>query len=704
MTPHDLTTIPVGELTVNEAEIELARLAMEISYHNDLYHNKDVPEISDEDFDALKRRNIAIEAHFPLSVRTFPLSTVVDSPTDKVGARVTTGFDKITHAKPMLSLDNVFSKDELEDFLDGIRRFLKELSDPDQILDMVAEPKIDGVSISLRYEHGKLVKAATRGDGIVGEDVTANARTVADIPHELPAGVPEILEVRGEVYMSRADFVALNKRQEETGDKVFANPRNAAAGSLRQLDSSITAKRSLSFFAYAYGEISGGIQSLATDHFKFLMLLKSWGFPTTPQFKLCKNLAHCIQYYNDTGEMRPQLDYDIDGIVYKVNRYDWQERLGFLSRAPRWAIAHKFPAEKAVTTLKAISIQVGRTGVLTPVAELEPTALAGVVVSRATLHNSDYITEKDIRVGDRVRIQRAGDVIPQVIKVVDDGQHSTRQVYDFPDTCPVCDSHAIREDGEAATRCTGGLVCSAQAHERLKHFVSRNALDIKGLGGKHIVTFFDEGLIKTPGDIFKLTAVHLEGREGWKDKSIQNLIAAIDAKRTIDMPRFVFALGIRHVGQATARLLAKQYGYMDRLRSAMNDARVIGSEALEELLSIDGIGMAMAGDLVEFFAEPHNQDVLDDLLSAVTVEAFVAPSTDGSPVAGKTVVFTGTLETMSRGEAKAKAESLGAKVSGSVSKKTDIVVAGPGAGSKEKRARELGLEVLSEEAWVKLIS
>lgn len=704
MTPHDLTAISVDQLTVDEADIELARLAKEISYHNNLYHNKDAPEISDEDFDALKRRNIEIEAHFPLSVRTFPLSTVVDSPTDKVGARVTAGFDKITHAKPMLSLDNVFSEGELENVFDGIRRFLKELSDPDQSLDMVAEPKIDGVSISLRYEHGTLVQAATRGDGIVGEDVTANAHTVADIPHELPAGVPEILEVRGEVYMSRADFVALNKSQEAKGEKVFANPRNAAAGSLRQLDSSITAKRSLSFFAYAFGEISGGIQSLTTDHFMFLMLLKSWGFPPTPHFKLCKNLAHCIQYYNDTGEMRSQLDYDIDGIVYKVNRYDWQERLGFASRAPRWAIAHKFPAEKAETTLNAISIQVGRTGVLTPVAELEPTALAGVVVSRATLHNRDYITEKDIRVGDRVRIQRAGDVIPQVINVVDDGQHATRPVYDFPVTCPVCDSHAMREDGEAATRCTGGLVCSAQAHERLKHFVSRNAFDIKGMGGKHIVTFFDEGLIKTPGDIFKLTAAQLEGREGWKDKSIQNLIAAIDAKRTIDMPRFVFALGIRHVGQATSRLLAKQYGDMDRLRSTMNDARVIGSEALEELLSIDGIGMAMAGDLVEFFAEPHNQDVLDDLLRAVSVEAFVAPSTDGSPVAGKTVVFTGTLETMSRGEAKAKAESLGAKVSGSVSKKTDIVIAGPGAGSKEKRARELGLEVLSEEAWVALIS
>lgn len=688
---HDVL---VDELTVDEADKELARLAKEIQKHDALYHAKDAPQITDAEYDALRQRNTAIEARFPLSVRP-------DSPTHKVGAPAAAGFNKVKHAKPMLSLGNVFSEEELEDFLAGIRRFLKELSDPEVALDMVAEPKIDGLSISLRYEHGKLVQAATRGDGVEGEDVTANARTVSDIPHELPAGVPDVLEVRGEVYMAKADFFALNERQLDKGDKVFANPRNAAAGSLRQLDSTITARRPLRFFAYAWGEVSAADWPTHAD---FIEHLKAWGFSVNPFTKVCASVADIVAHYEHIGVERAGLDYDIDGVVYKVNRLDWQERLGFVSRAPRWAIAHKFPAEKAETILNAITIQVGRTGVLTPVAELEPITVGGVVVSRATLHNSDYIAEKDIRIGDRVRIQRAGDVIPQVIEVIDDGKHAARNAYDFPKVCPVCDSHAVREEGEAATRCTGGLVCSAQAHERLKHFVSRNAFDIEGLGGKHITSFFDDRLIKTPGDIFRLDAQMLDGREGWKDKSIQNLIAAIGAKRTIDMPRFVFALGIRHVGQATARLLAKQYGDMERLRSAMEDARVIGSEALEELLSIDGIGKAMADDLVEFFAEPHNQEVLDDLLGSVTVEAFVAPATDGSPVAGKTVVFTGTLETMSRGEAKAKAESLGAKVSGSVSKKTDIVVAGPGAGAKEKKARELGLEVLSEDEWVALVA
>ena len=564
----------------------------------------------------------------------------------------------------------------------------------------MAEPKIDGLSISLRYEHGKLVNAATRGDGVVGEDVTANARTVSDIPQILPKGVPDVLDVRGEVYMSKADFFALNERQLAKGKKIFANPRNAAAGSLRQLDSSITEKRPLSFFAYAWGDVS---VETWTTHGEFIQLLKTWGFCVNPMTKICGGVDQALAQYVHIGEQRPHLDYDIDGVVYKVNRLDWQHRLGFVARAPRWAIAHKFPAEKAETVLNEISIQVGRTGVLTPVAELEPITVGGVVVSRATLHNSDYIVEKDIRVGDRVRIQRAGDVIPQVIEVVDDGQHAQRDVFAFPSNCPICDSHAVREDGEAATRCTGGLICSAQAHERLKHFVSRNAFDIDGLGGKHVVAFYDDGLIKSPGDIFRLTPEMLHKREGWKEKSILNLMAALDAKRTIDMPRFVYALGIRHVGQATARLLAKQYGTMDRLRQAMLDARVIGSDALEELLSIDGIGKAMADDLVGFFDEPHNAQVLEDLLASVTVESFQAPSTKGSPVAGKTVVFTGSLETMSRGEAKAKAETLGAKVSGSVSKKTDIVIVGPGAGAKEKKARDLGLRVLSEQEWTILI-
>ena len=693
MTPEALAKLPVEQLTALEADQELARLAKEIKKHDDLYHAKDAPEISDADYDALRQRNDAIEARFPLSVRS-------DSPSKRVGAPVAAGFKKVRHAKPMLSLGNVFSEAELEDFLSGIRRFLKELSDPAVALEMIAEPKIDGLSISLRYEQGKLVRAATRGDGEEGEDVTANARTVADIPQTLPAGVPDLLEVRGEVYMSKADFLALNERQVAAGDKPFANPRNAAAGSLRQLDSAITAPRPLKFFAYAWGAVS------AMDwktHGAFLDCLKAWGFVVNPLTKVCATVADIVAHFEHIGAARAGLDYDIDGVVYKVNRLDWQDRLGFVSRAPRWAIAHKFPAEKAETILNAISIQVGRTGVLTPVAELESITVGGVVVSRATLHNADYILEKDIRVGDHVRIQRAGDVIPQVIEVVDDGHHADRPRFEFPTACPVCGSHAMREKDEAATRCTGGLVCPAQAHERLKHFVSRNAFDIEGLGGKHIVSFFDDGLIKTPGDIFRLTPERLNGREGWKDKSIHNLMSAIQTKRTIDMPRFVFALGIRQVGQATARLLAKQYGSMERLREAMQGARIIGSEALEELLSIDGIGRAMADDLVEFFAEPHNQEVLDDLLHFVTVEPFSAPSTEGSPVGGKTIVFTGTLETMSRGEAKAKAESLGAKVSGSVSAKTDIVVAGPGAGSKEKRARELGLQVLSEAEWVALI-
>jgi len=687
----DLRAVPVDELTSVEADQELEALAREIKEHDQRYYQDDAPTVSDAAYDALRQRNVAIEARFPLSVRP-------DSPTHRVGAAPSSGFGKIKHAKPMLSLGNVFDEEELQDFIDGIRRFLKELNDnPDTPLALVAEPKIDGLSISLRYEHGKLVQAATRGDGMVGEDVTTNARHVGDIPQSLSDGVPDVLEVRGEVYMSKSDFFALNQRQEDKGGKVFANPRNAAAGSLRQLDSTVTAGRPLKFFAYAYGEVS---ETPWLTHGDFIDLLKEWGFAVNPYTRVCNGIEDVMAHYDTIQDHRAELDYDIDGVVYKVNRLDWQQRLGFVSRAPRWAIAHKFPAEKAVTIVKDITIQVGRTGVLTPVAELEPITVGGVVVSRATLHNADYICDLDIRIGDHVRIQRAGDVIPQVLEVVDDGGHGGRVPYVFPALCPVCDSHAIREDGEAATRCTGGLVCPAQAHERLKHFVSRNAFDIEGLGGRHIVAFFDDGLIKTPGDIFRLRADMLAEREGWKDKSIQNLLDAINAKRTIEMPRFVFALGIQQVGQATARLLAKQYGSMAALRTAMEGARITGSEALEELLSIDGIGASMAKDLVEFFAEPHNNQVLEDLLESVTVEKFAAPSTEGSPVAGKTVVFTGILETMSRGEAKAKAEALGAKVSGSVSKKTDYVIAGPGAGSKEKKARELGLIVMSEHDWV----
>ncbi|MBF0248553.1 MAG: NAD-dependent DNA ligase LigA, partial [Alphaproteobacteria bacterium] len=578
MTPEDLRKLPVSQMTVDEAEADLAALAKEIREHDRRYYQDDAPTVTDAEYDALRQRNAAIERRFPLSVRP-------DSPTGRVGAAPASGFKKIRHAKPMLSLGNVFDEDELQDFLDGIRRFLKELSDnPDIPLDMVAEPKIDGLSISLRYEHGRLVQAATRGDGAEGEDVTANAHTLADIPQTLPDGVPDVLEVRGEVYMSKTDFLALNDRQAERGEKTFANPRNAAAGSLRQLDAAITARRPLRFFAYAYGEVSA--VDWAT-HGQFIERLKAWGFQVNPFTRVCDGIDHILAHYETIQAHRAELDYDIDGVVYKVDRLDWQERLGFVSRAPRWAVAHKFPAEKAETIVRDITIQVGRTGVLTPVAELEPVTVGGVVVSRATLHNADYIRALDIRVGDRVRIQRAGDVIPQVLDVVEDGFHDDRDVYVFPAACPVCGSHAVREEGEAATRCTGGLVCAAQAHERLKHFVSRDAFDIEGLGGKHVAAFFEAGLIKTPGDIFRLTPEMLDGREGWKDKSIENLMAAIAAKRRIDMPRFVHALGIRQVGQATARLLAKHYGSFAHLRDAMTAARVIGSEAMENLLSID---------------------------------------------------------------------------------------------------------------------
>lgn len=694
-----LRAVPVDDMTEFDAHLELKNLAKEIADHDRHYHQHDAPVISDADYDALRQRNDAIEARFPHLVRP-------DSPSKRVGAPVAQGFGKITHAKPMLSLGNVFSDEELADFIDGVRRFLKELKDdPDKPLEMVAEPKVDGLSLSILYVDGKLKQAATRGDGVTGEDVTANVLTIDAIPKTIPGDAPSELEVRGEVYMSKPDFQALNMRQEERGEKAFANPRNAAAGSLRQLDSSVTARRPLKFFAYAVRDDDSGI---AATHWGWFENLAAWGFPVNPDARVCPDLAALEAYYQDLEAKRPTLDYDIDGIVYKVNALDWQRRLGTVSRAPRWAIARKFPAEQARTRVNEIRIQVGRTGVLTPVAELEPVTVGGVVVSRATLHNADYIAEKDIREGDTVVIQRAGDVIPQVVEVVPDAAHADRAAFVFPDTCPECDSHAVREEGEAATRCTGGLVCPAQAVERLKHFVSRDAFDIEGLGGKHVEGFLQDGLIATPGDIFRLQADHgdaIRGREGWGDKSADNLFAAIEQRRTIPLERFIYALGIPQVGQATAKMLARHYTSLDHWREQMIAAKEIGSDALENLLSIDGIGASMAADVTAFFDEPHNMAVLDDLqgLLREVVDAE-APSTDGSPVAGKTVVFTGTLETMTRSEAKAGAETLGAKVAGSVSKKTDFVVVGPGAGSKEKKARELGLEVLSEQEWLALIS
>jgi DNA ligase (NAD+) len=690
----DLSKTEPSNLLPMEASSELERLANLIAVHDEAYHQNDAPTITDADYDALRRRNDEIEALFPHLVRK-------DSPASRVGAAVKDGFSKVTHAKPMLSLGNAFSDEDISEFFDRIRRFLSMAAD--QGVEVVGEPKIDGLSVSARYEQGKLVQAATRGDGATGENITANMRTVADLPQVIDApDVPDILEVRGEVYMSKADFSALNERQIAAGLKPFANPRNAAAGSLRQLDAAITRSRPLSMFAYAMGDVSA---PFAGSQWEFLEKLTAWGFVTNPLTRLCETADDVLALYKDIGEARADLDYDIDGMVYKVNDFAWQERLGFVSRAPRWAIAHKFPAEKAETTLNEITIQVGRTGALTPVANLQPVTVGGVVVSRATLHNSDEIERLGVREGDRVIIQRAGDVIPQVVSVILDKRPADSRDFQFPETCPECGSVVIQEDGEVVKRCSGGLICPAQAIERLKHFVSRNAFDIEGLGGKHVENFRSDGLINTPADIFLLPTRRgdLEGREGWGDKSIDNLFQALDERKNIELPRFIFALGIPHIGQATARLLAKQYLTLDGWIEAMDAAAIHGSEAYADLTNIDGIGPAVAADLLAFFAEPHNREELMRLQELLDVQEFEAPDEGSSPVAGKTVVFTGTLETIGRSEAKAKAESLGAKVAGSVSKKTDIVIAGPGAGSKLKKAEDLGLQVLTEQEWLDLI-
>jgi DNA ligase (NAD+) len=688
-----LRDMPVEELMGLDVVVELADLAREIAEHDLAYHQKDAPKINDAEYDALKLRNSAIEAKFPNQIRA-------DSPSKRVGAPVAGGFSKVTHAQPMLSLSNVFNESDYREFIEGVRRFLKELADdPSLPLEMVSEPKIDGLSISLRYEKGIFVQGATRGDGAMGEDVTTNVRTLKNFNETLPSDVPDVLEVRGEVYMSKKDFMALNTAQEAAGKKVFANPRNAAAGSLRQLDSIITARRPLSFFAYALGQVSTPISD---THWGILKRLKDWGFPVNPETKLCPDIATVLAFYDRLNEGRAGLGYDVDGIVYKVNRLDYQERLGFVSRAPRWSIAHKFPAEKATTIINTIDIQVGRTGSLTPVARLEPVTVGGVVVSNATLHNEDEIARKDVRVGDTVIIQRAGDVIPQVLMVVMDKRSSASQTYQFPHTCPECGSRAVQEEGEVRRRCTGGLFCPAQAVERLKHFVSRNAFDIEGIGGKHIEGFIREGLIKTPADIFRLED-HVEAisnKEGWGGKSVENLIASINDKRAIPLERFIYSLGISQVGQATARLLAKQYGSLGAWRGAMAAAKVSGSAAFGDLTNIDGIGPSVAKDLIEFFHEEHNRDVIDDLEEQLTIKDFTTPDILASPLAGKTMVFTGSMETMSRGEAKAKAESLGAKVAGSVSRKTDYVVIGADAGSKARKAEELGVRTLSEPEWL----
>lgn len=700
-------------LSVEEAKEKLAELAAEIERHDRAYHQNDTPEITDAEYDRLRRLNAAIETKFPDLIRN-------DSPSARVGAAPATGFGKITHSRPMLSLDNAFNGEDVENFVGRVRRFLG-LND-EETVEIVAEPKIDGLSIALRYEDGKFVQAATRGDGAVGENVTANVATISDIPDTLGSDAPAVIEIRGEVYMRHDDFAALNRSREEADMPVFANPRNAAAGSLRQLDVSITAERKLRFFAYAAGELS---EPVGATHWEWLSRLSDWGFSVNPQSRLCLTTAEILETYAEIGEGRSSLPYDIDGVVYKVNRHDWQRRLGMVTRAPRWAIAHKFPAEQAQTVVKAIDIQVGRTGVLTPVARLEPITVGGVVVSNATLHNEDYIRDKDIRVGDTVTIQRAGDVIPQVVEVNMDKRPAGAAEFAYPDHCPECGSFAVRETGEAARRCTGGLVCPAQKIERLKHFVGRQAFDIDGLGEKQVQAFFQRGLIKTPADIFHLEENDakaldpLRRWEGWGEKSVTNLFAAIDARRIIPLNRVIYALGIRQVGEATARLLALNYGSFDAWRAAMEQVSVerhanreeqkkpenIG-EAYAELCNIDTIGMAVADELAGFFDADNaeNRSVLDELGKVLDIEEVAAPDAADSPVAGKTVVFTGTLLTMTRGEAKAKAESLGAKVSGSVSKKTDYVIVGADAGSKAKKAQELGVEVLSEEAWQEMIA
>jgi DNA ligase (NAD+) len=787
MTPRKTPPKSPEDMTPDDAARELARLADEIAHHDARYYQQDAPEISDADYDALRRHNDALEERFPDLIRS-------DSPSRRVGAAPAEAFGKIRHAVPMLSLGNAFEDGDVSDFVARVRRFLNLKSDDS--LEFTAEPKIDGLSISLRYVDGHLMQAATRGDGFEGENVTDNVRTIAEIPHRLRGkSAPAVIDVRGEIYLGHEDFRRLNASQEAAGEKVFANPRNAAAGSLRQLDPAITARRPLRFFAYAWGEVSklpADTQSGVMDAYK------GWGLPTNPRLSVCGGADEMLASYRELGKQRASLGYDIDGIVYKVNRLDLQARLGFVSRSPRWAIAHKFPAEQVTTKLLGIDIQVGRTGSLTPVAKLEPVTVGGVVVANATLHNEDEIRRKDVRIGDTVMIQRAGDVIPQVLGVVLEQRPPGLTPYVFPEVCPACGSHAVREIDDATgevdvvRRCTGGLICPAQAKERLRHFVSRNALDIEGLGGERVALFFDEGLIRTPAEIFTLAARcrsddnPLADRKGFGAKSVENLVEAIEARRKVPLERFIFALGIRHIGETTARDLAKAFGTWadfhaaveravegqpgpawrrfraipgvgektaestvrkiaaesrriagmfpdvplaarltalkiapakaaaalasafeedaDRLIAAANAAvGEFAGEGYIELASLSGVGTVAADALADFFTEPHNAEALAQLLAQVEVTPFDRPTIKDSSVAGKTVVFTGSLERLARGEAKAQAERLGAKVAGSVSKKTDYVVAGADAGSKLARATELGVRVLSEDEWLALI-
>lgn len=673
------------ELAAAEAEAELERLASEIARHRRAYYEHDNPEIADAEFDALEQRNAAIEKLFPELVRA-------DSPTRIVGAAASSRFRKVAHARPMLSLENAFSDEEVEEFVVRVRRFLN-LAD-DVSVALTAEAKIDGLSCSLRYERGKFVQASTRGDGAVGEDVTANVRTIGDIPAVLRGCIADVFEVRGEVYMAKADFAALNAQQERCGGKLFANPRNAAAGSLRQKDPAITAARPLRFLSHGWGEVSSLPGQTQHDVMK---AIEGWGLPLDDRFEVVESVAAALAHYRMIETLRADLPFDIDGVVYKVNRLDFQERLGSVAKAPRWALAHKFPAERAQTTLEAIDIQVGRTGKLTPVGRLTPVSVGGVMVSNVTLHNRDEIARLGARPGDRVVVQRAGDVIPQIVEVLT--RDEPRPPFTFPDRCPECGSEAIAEEGEVDVRCTGGLICPAQRVERLRHFVSRRAMDIDGLGERSIREFFDEGLIHGPADIFRLKhhAETLRSREGWGEQSVANLLAAIEARRAVPLDRFLNALGIRHVGEVTSRDLARAFGSMVRLRGVATS-----QNAITELSAVEGIGEVVASAFAAFFAEPHNINALDDLLAEVSPRD-VKFETRSSRVSGKTLVFTGSLESLSRDEAKAQALALGAKVAGSVSAKTDIVVAGPGAGSKLKKAAELGIEVIDEAGWLAIV-
>lgn len=693
----NLETISIDHLTEQEAAQELTRLAGLIAHHDRLYYLEDQPEVSDADYDDLRIRNAEIEKRFPELIRE-------DSPSLRVGAVPSGPFKKVQHRKAMLSLDNGFQDQDVYDFLDRVRRFLG-LS-PETQIELVAEPKIDGLSATLEYHKGRFTLGATRGDGIEGEDITANLKTIQDIPQVIAdPEFPVVTEIRGEVYMRHQDFTEMNEARAEQGKPLFANPRNAAAGSVRQLDAQITASRPLKFFAYACDDYT---PFHVKTHWEYLEKIKKCGFPTNPLVRLCQNGEEALAYYKELEEQRASLAYDIDGIVYKVNRLDWQTRMGTSARAPRWALAHKFPAQKAQTQVNDILIQVGRTGALTPVAILQPVTVGGVVVSRASLHNEDEIARKDVRVGDTVILQRAGDVIPQILEVVLDKRLPTSKPYVFPHACPVCGSHALRLPDEVARKCIGGLVCPAQAALRLRHFVSRDGFDIEGFGSKHVVAFYEEGLIHSPQDIFTLeerdkqSLKPLRLREGWGALSAQNLFKAIEARRKISLHRFIYALGIPQVGQATAKLLARHYVSYSAWKAAMMAAKDHTNEAYEDLVLIDGIGPSVSEDLIAFFNEPHNLEVLEALLKEITVLDEVPQSIGLSPFTGKTIVFTGSLEHMTRQEAKVRAEAFGAKVASSVSSKTDYVVMGADAGSKAQKANELGVKILTEEEWLKM--